>query len=80
MIGPTSVPRSSNYLKTWFTTGALAPYWLFLLGGIFIAVTLLLPKGIVGTLAGYLRPERRAQPPAAEAPAPNPAPNPQAAE
>jgi urea transport system permease protein len=38
-----------NYGKTTFTSGALAPYWLFLLGGLFIAVTLLLPKGIVGT-------------------------------
>jgi len=39
-----------NMLKTIFTTGALAPYWLFVLGGLFIAVTLALPKGIVGTL------------------------------
>jgi urea transport system permease protein len=35
-----------NYAKTTFTTGALAPYWLFLLGGLFIAVTLFLPRGI----------------------------------
>jgi urea transport system permease protein len=40
-----------NYAKTYFTTGFLAPYWLFALGGLFILVTLLLPKGIVGTLA-----------------------------
>ena len=39
-----------NYGKTTFTTGLLAPYWLFVLGGLFIAVTLLLPRGIVGTL------------------------------
>src|SRR5918997_560228 len=38
-----------NYAKTTFTTGALAPYWLFLLGGLFVAVTLFLPRGIVGT-------------------------------
>ena len=38
-----------NFLKTFFTTGALAPYWLFALGGLFIASTLFLPKGIVGT-------------------------------
>jgi urea transport system permease protein len=38
-----------NYAKTTFTTGALAPYWLFLLGGLFVVVTLLLPRGIVGT-------------------------------
>ena len=29
---------------------SLAPYWLFMLGSLFIAVTLLLPRGIVGTL------------------------------
>jgi urea transport system permease protein len=39
-----------NYAKTSFTSGSLAPYWLFLLGGLFIAVTLLLPRGIVGTV------------------------------
>ena len=39
-----------NYAKTYFTSGFLAPYWLFMLGGLFIGVTLLLPRGIVGTL------------------------------
>src|SRR5437763_6019940 len=39
-----------NYGKTYFTSGPLAPYWLFMLGGLFVAVTLLLPRGIVGTL------------------------------
>src|SRR5919204_72833 len=39
-----------NYGKTYFTSGFLAPYWLFLLGGLFIAVTLLLPRGVVGTM------------------------------
>ena len=39
-----------NYAKTYFTSGILAPYWLFMLGGLFIGVTLLLPRGIVGTL------------------------------
>ncbi|MDR6955630.1 urea transport system permease protein [Ancylobacter sp. 3268] len=38
-----------NYAKTYFTSGMLAPYWLFMLGGLFVAVTLFLPKGIVGT-------------------------------
>ena len=38
-----------NYGKTYFTSGALAPYWLFLLGALFVFVTLLLPRGIVGT-------------------------------
>jgi urea transport system permease protein len=39
-----------NYAKTYFTSGILAPYWLFILGGLFIAVTLLLPRGVIGTL------------------------------
>jgi urea transport system permease protein len=39
-----------NYAKTYFTSGVLAPYWLFMLGGLFIGVTLLLPRGIIGTL------------------------------
>jgi urea transport system permease protein len=47
-----------NYGKTTFTSGILAPYWLFLLGGLFVAVTLLLPRGIVGTLHHW-RDERR---------------------
>jgi len=38
-----------NYTKTFFTTGMLAPYWLFVLGGLFIGTTLFLPRGIVGT-------------------------------
>ena len=32
----------------------LAPYWLFVLGGLFVLVTLLLPRGIVGTCAALL--------------------------
>lgn len=42
-----------NYAKTVFTSGALAPYWLFMLGAMFILVTLLLPKGIVGTFNAW---------------------------
>src|SRR5262249_11267242 len=38
-----------NYGKTYFTSGALAPYWLFVLGALFVLVTLALPRGIVGT-------------------------------
>jgi len=37
-----------NYLKTFFTTGWLAAYWLFALGGLFVLVTLAMPKGILG--------------------------------
>jgi urea transport system permease protein len=47
-----------NYAKSYFTSGVLAPYWLFVLGGLFIAVTLLMPRGIVGTLH-HLMAQRR---------------------
>jgi urea transport system permease protein len=60
-----------NFLKSAFTTGFLAAYWLFALGGLFILVTLALPKGIVGTWTELLE-RRRAQaaiPTAATAPA-----------
>ena len=50
-----------NYAKTVFTSGVLAPYWLFMLGALFILVTLLLPKGIIGTINDWWdqRKERR---------------------
>ncbi len=38
-----------NYAKT-YLTGAAPDIWLFFLGGLFIAVTVLMPKGIVGSL------------------------------
>jgi len=44
-----------NYGKTYFTSGVLAPYWLFVLGGLFVAVTLLLPRGVVGTIHHHWR-------------------------
>ena len=47
-----------NYGKTYFTSGALAPYWLFLLGSLFVAVTLALPRGVVGTFRHW-KAERR---------------------
>jgi len=40
-----------NYAKTTFTTGLLAPYWLFALGALFVLVTIFLPKGIFGLLS-----------------------------
>jgi urea transport system permease protein len=36
-----------NYAKTYFT-GALPEVWLYALGALFVVVTLLLPRGIVG--------------------------------
>jgi urea transport system permease protein len=54
-----------NAGKTWFT-GALPEFWLFALGGLFVLVTLFLPKGIFGTLtelAGRGRSDRIFQKP-----------------
>ena len=39
-----------NFGKTWFTS-ALPNYWLYALGGLFIFVTLFLPKGVMGLFA-----------------------------
>jgi urea transport system permease protein len=59
-----------NYAKTYFT-GALPEAWLFMLGALFVAVTLFLPKGLVGTVPSLQfgrgskpAPERRAAEPA----------------
>jgi urea transport system permease protein len=38
-----------NYGKTYFTA-ALPDLWLFALGGLFVLVTLLLPRGMAGLL------------------------------
>ena len=48
-----------NYGKTYFT-GVLPDAWLFALGGLFVLVTLFLPKGIAGLLALMRRPSARA--------------------
>jgi urea transport system permease protein len=66
-----------NYGKTVFTSGVLAPYWLFMLGSLFVLVTLLLPKGVVGTISEYF--DRR-KPDAGTPQAPGPAAMPEAAE
>jgi urea transport system permease protein len=68
------------FFLTPFEAVGLAPYWLFALGGLFVAVTLLLPRGIVGTLHLWIdmlgrwtsARQARAVPPAAMA-APRPA-------
>src|SRR5216683_817196 len=47
LIGPVIGAFIVNFGKTWLT-GALPEVWLFALGALFIAVTLFLPKGVVG--------------------------------
>ncbi|MGF0540309.1 urea ABC transporter permease subunit UrtC [Agrobacterium sp. ES01] len=49
LIGPIIGAVLVNGGKSFFT-GAFPEIWLFALGGLFIATTLLLPKGIVGTV------------------------------
>lgn len=41
-----------NAAKSWFT-GVLPDAWLFMLGGLFIVVTLFMPKGLAGLFAGW---------------------------
>jgi urea transport system permease protein len=67
-----------NYAKTFFTSGFLAPYWLFMLGGLFIGTTLLMPRGIIGTY-NHWRNSRNEAKDAAKNDA-MPAPSPHAAE
>ena len=40
-----------NGAKSWFTVAA-PDYWLYFLGGLFIVVTLFLPKGVIGIFSG----------------------------
>ena len=41
-----------NYAKTYFT-GTLPEAWLYVLGGLFIVVTLFLPKGLIGSIPAF---------------------------
>jgi urea transport system permease protein len=49
IIGPIIGAVLVNAGKSYFT-GALPEYWLFALGGLFVVVTLFMPKGIVGII------------------------------
>jgi urea transport system permease protein len=51
LIGPVIGAILVNGGKSIFT-GLFPEFWLFALGGLFVAVTLFLPRGVVGTLAG----------------------------
>ncbi|MCA0248809.1 MAG: urea ABC transporter permease subunit UrtC [Proteobacteria bacterium] len=59
LIGPVIGAVLVNFGKTWLT-GALPEFWLFALGALFIVVTLLLPKGIMG-LWGQIRDRSQAR-------------------
>jgi urea transport system permease protein len=47
IVGPIIGALLVNAGKSWFT-GAIPELWLFALGGLFVGVTLFLPKGILG--------------------------------
>jgi urea transport system permease protein len=50
-----------NFAKTWLT-GAFPEIWPYALGALFVAVTLFLPKGIVGLVSQLRRQIRRKEP------------------
>jgi urea transport system permease protein len=47
IVGPIIGALLVNTAKSWFTS-ALPELWLFALGGLFVLVTLFLPKGVIG--------------------------------
>lgn len=65
LVGPIIGAWAVNYAKTWLT-GAAPEVWLFVLGGLFILVTLFLPKGIMGALRALRRAPALPGGPAAE--------------
>jgi urea transport system permease protein len=48
-----------NYTESYFTVAA-PEFWLFVLGGLFVVVTLFFPRGIIGTLARLRLPRANA--------------------
>jgi urea transport system permease protein len=54
LVGPAVGAALVNLAKSWFTV-AFPEYWLFFLGLLFVAVTLLLPEGVLGLGRRLLR-------------------------
>jgi urea transport system permease protein len=67
LVGPVIGAVLVNFAKTWLT-GQFPEIWLFALGGLFVAVTLVLPRGIVGLVSRIF--SRRKPPSRDEAPSP----------
>jgi urea transport system permease protein len=67
-----------DFAKTFFSESFPA-LWLFLMGGLFIAVVMLFPNGLAGIYSSHIRPKflawraRRANQPPAPPPNPEPA-------
>ena len=68
LVGPIIGALTVNAGKSYFTA-AFPDAWILVLGGLFVCVTLFLPRGIVGTLAEWWakRPRKTAVPPAVAA-------------
>lgn len=78
IVGPIIGALLVNSAKSWFT-GALPDLWLFALGGLFVFVTLFMPKGILGLWDQWQNRTRRKKP-ADDPVEPSTAPLPQPAE
>jgi urea transport system permease protein len=61
IFGPIIGAIAVNAAKSWFT-GALPELWLFALGGLFIFVTLFLPRGIAGAASDLIRRRKHSNP------------------
>jgi len=73
IVGPIIGALLVNVGKSYFT-GALPDVWLFALGGLFVAVTLFLPKGVVGMYDQWRASRKAARKPVTgDDPAPKPA-------
>jgi len=68
LYGPILGAILVNYAKTYFTA-AMPEVWLFMLGGLFVVVTIFLPKGLVGmfqTLRDKMKPNSKLDIPPAD--------------
>lgn len=54
LVGPIIGAFLVNGAKSWFTV-AFPEFWLFVLGLLFVLVTLFLPRGVIGELAAWSR-------------------------
>ena len=54
LVGPIIGAVLVNFGKSWFTA-AFPEFWLFVLGGLFICVTLFLPRGLFGVTESLFR-------------------------
>ena len=66
LIGPVIGAIGVNWAKSWFTA-ALPDLWLFALGALFVAMPLLLPRGLVGAFEHWRRSKSPRKVPASKA-------------